>query len=171
MLSKEKHRVLDFGCGNGVMLPTLSGISRSVVGIDLHTTAAARMKLEYGLRNVFLVTANGIKLPFKDDLFDTVVATSSLEHLKDLNIAVEEIARVIKPGGFLLFLSPTENIFYRFGRWLFGCKKPEDHYYSAGDIAVVLEKFFTVEVEKYLPVGFLPFISAYRIGRFRKADS
>ena len=168
MLSKEKHWVLDFGCGNGVMFPTLSGISRSVVGIDLHTTAASRMKLEYGLKNVFVVTANGIKLPFKDDLFDTILATSALEHLKDINVAVAEIARVIKPGGFLLFLSPTENVFYRFGRWLFGYKKPEDHYYSSSDIAVVLKKFFAVEVEKYIPVSFLPFISAYRVSRLRQ---
>ncbi|MBW1793472.1 MAG: cobalamin-dependent protein [Deltaproteobacteria bacterium] len=168
MLSKKKHRVLDFGCGNGVMSPTLSSISQSVVGIDLHTAAAARMKLEYGLSNVLLVTANGTKVPFKDDLFDTVVATSTLEHFRDLNVAVAEIARIIKPGGFLLFLSPTENIFYRFGRWLFGYKKPEDHYYSASDIAVILKKFFTSEVERDVPISFLPFLSVYRVARFRK---
>jgi len=169
LLLKEGHRVLDFGCGNGVMLPTLSGIFGTVVGIDLHTTAASRMKHEYGLSNVFLVAANGMKLPFKDDSFNTVLATSTLEHFKDLDEAVSEIARITKRDGFLLFLSPTENVFYRFGRWLFGYKKPGDHYYSAREIEFVLKRHFASEVERRFPIGFLPLISMYRVGRFRKA--
>lgn len=171
ILLKERYKILDFGCGNGVMLPTLSSIFETVFGIDLHTSAASKMKHEYSLSNVFLITANGMKLPFKDSLFDAVLATSTLEHFKDLDDAVVEIERTIKPGGFLLFLSPTENMFYRFSRWLFGYKKPEDHYYSAKEIEVILKKFFTMEVKRYFPISFLPFISAYRVGRFRKIDS
>jgi ubiquinone/menaquinone biosynthesis C-methylase UbiE len=171
LISQERHLALDFGCGNGVMLPTLSGIFDTVVGIDLHTSAASRVKREYSLNNVFLIRTNGMKLPFKDDTFYTVLTTSVLEHFMDLDDAVVEIARTIKPGGFLLFLSPTENMFYRFSRWLFGYKKPEDHYYSAKEIEVILKKFFTMEVKTYFPISFLPFISAYRVGRFRKIDS
>lgn len=171
LLLQERHRALDFGCGNGVMLPTLSGIFNTVIGIDLHTSAALRVKHEYSLNNVFLIRTNGMKLPFKDNSFYTVLATSVLEHFKNLDDAVVEIARTIKPGGFLLFLSPTENMFYRFSRWLFGYKKPEDHYYSAKEIEVILKKFFTMEVKRYFPISFLPFISAYRVGRFRKIDS
>jgi len=150
-----------------VMLPTLSGIFDTVVGIDLHTSAASRVIHEYSLNNVFLIRANGMKLPFKDDTFYTVLTTSVLEHFMDLEEVVAEIARIITPGGSLLFLSPTENMFYQFGRWLFGFKKPEDHYYSAKDIKIILKKFFSMEVEKHFPVNFLPFISMYCLGRFR----
>jgi len=167
LLPQERHRALDFGCGNGVMLPTLSGIFDTVVGIDLHTSAASRVIHGYSLNNVFLIRTNGMKLPFKDDTFYTVLTTSVLEHFTDLEEVVAEIARIIKPGGSLLFLSPTENMFYRFGRWLFGFKKPEDHYYSAKEIKGILKKYFYVEVEKHFPVNFLPFISMYRLGRFR----
>lgn len=165
---QERNSALDFGCGNGVMLPTLSGIFDTVVGIDLHTSAASRVIHEYGLNNVSLIRTNGMKLPFKDDAFSTVVATSVLEHFTDLEEVVAEIARIIKPGGSLLFLSPTENMFYQCGRWLFGYKKPEDHYYSAREIEVVLKTHFTLEAKKNFPIDFLPFISVYRIGRFKK---
>lgn len=168
--SQEKDRVLDFGCGNGVMLPTLSSIFKNVCGIDLHTTAASRMTQEYGLNNVSLATANGLSLPFKNDSLSTVVATSTLEHFRDLDGAASEIARVIKPGGSLLFLSPTENLFYRCGRWVFGYKKPEDHYHSAREIQLVLERYFTCEVVRYFPISLFPFVSAYQVGEFRKAD-
>ena len=168
--SNNIKRVLDFGCGNGVMLPTLSSAFQSIFGIDLHTAAASNMKREYGLANVFLVTADGFRLPFKDNSICMVVATSALEHFKDLDRAVSEIARVVKPGGSLLFLSPTENFFYRFGRWLFRYKKPEDHYHSAREIQLVLEKYFTSEAIKYFPMRSMPFFAAYQVSRLRKVS-
>lgn len=168
--SNNIKRVLDFGCGNGVMLPTLSSAFQSIFGIDLHTAAASNMKREYGLANVFLVTADGFRLPFKDNSICMVVATSALEHFKDLDRAVSEIARVVKPGGSLLFLSPTENFFYRFGRWLFRYKKPEDHYHSAREIQFVLEKYFTSEAIKYFPMRSMPFFAAYQVSRLRKVS-
>ena len=165
---QERRSALDFGCGNGVMLPTLSGIFDTVVGIDIHTSAASRAMHEYSLNNVFLIRTDGMKLPFKDDAFHTVLTTSVLEHFTDLEEVVAEIARIIKPGGSLLFLSPTENMFYRFGRWLFGFKKPEDHYYAAREIELVLKTYLTAEVKRDFPINFLPFVSVYRIGRFIK---
>jgi anaerobic magnesium-protoporphyrin IX monomethyl ester cyclase len=167
LISRQGQRVLDFGCGNGVMLPTLSGICNNVVGVDLYTTAALRMKHELGLSNVLLVTANGMKLPFRDDSFDVVLATSVLEHFRELEKAVAEIVRITRQGGSLLFLSPTENMFYRFGRWFFRYKKPEDHYYSAKDIEDILERFFFVEARRDFPFNLLPLLSIYRLGRFR----
>ncbi|MGD8228153.1 MAG: cobalamin-dependent protein [Desulfobacteraceae bacterium] len=169
-LLEARDWALDFGCGNGVMLPTLSRLFQKVCGIDLHTTAASKMRNEYGLDNVFLATADGFRLPFKNNAFSVVVATSALEHFKDLDGAVSEIARVVKPGGSLLFLSPTENLFYRFGRWVFRYKKPEDHYHSAKEIQLVLDRYFSSEIERYFPAGFLPFISAYQFGRFRRVS-
>ena len=167
VLSQQRGRVLDFGCGNGVMLPTLSGIFDTAVGIDLYPTAASRMKHEYGLSNAMLVKADGTKLPLRDDSFDAVMATSVLEHFKDIEKAVAEIARVTRRGGSLLFLSPTENMFYRLGRWLFRYKKPEDHYHSAKEIEGILEKFFVVEARRDFPCNLLSFLSMYRLGRFR----
>ena len=167
LVSYERGRILDFGCGNGVMLPTLAGIFDTVVGIDLYPTAASRMKHEYGLSNAMLVKADGTKLPLRDGSFDAVLAASVLEHFIDIETAVAEIARVTRGGGSLLFLSPTENVFYRSGRWLFGYKKPEDHYHSAKEIEGILEKFFVVEARRDFPLNFMSFLSIYRLGRFR----
>jgi ubiquinone/menaquinone biosynthesis C-methylase UbiE len=108
-----------------------------------------------------------MKLPFRNDSFDVVLATSVLEHFRKPEKAVAEIARITKEGGCLLFLSPTENIFYRFGRWLFRYKKPEDHYYSAKDIEGILERFFLVEASRDFPFNLLPLFSMYRLGRYR----
>jgi len=166
--SKNNHIILDFACGNGVMFPTLSGLFNFVVGIDLHTTAATRLKNRFELKNVFPVTANGLKLPFKDKSFSTILTASTLEHFKELDEVVRELARIMEPDGHLLLLVPTENMFYKIGRILFRYKKPEDHYYSAGEIEKVVERFFKAEIKKYFPINILPFISVYRLGSFKK---
>ncbi|MBW2310078.1 MAG: cobalamin-dependent protein [Deltaproteobacteria bacterium] len=167
LVSHRRGRILDFGCGNGVMLPTLAGIFDTVVGVDLYPAAASRMKQEYGLHNAMLVKADGTKLPLKDGSFDAVLATSVLEHFRDIEKAIAEIARVTKKGGCLLFLSPTENRFYRLGRWLFRYKKPEDHYHAAKEIEAILETFFVVEARRDFPFNLFSFLSIYRLGRFR----
>jgi anaerobic magnesium-protoporphyrin IX monomethyl ester cyclase len=168
LLMEDNRRVLDLGCGNGVMLPTLSGRFDLVAGIDLHTNAAARLKHEYGLENVSLLSGDGRRLPFRDNSFHTVLAFSSIEHFRNLQEVTAEIARVVEPGGFLLFLSPSENMFYRLGRRVFGYEKPEDHYHSAGEIMEVLKEYFTREIDRDFPVNFPPGLSVYRLGRFRR---
>jgi hypothetical protein len=79
-----------------------------------------------------------------------------------------ELLRVMKSGGYLVFLSPTENVFYRLGRKVFGYEKPEDHYHSAGRIEVILKKYFTLETARHLPVDLFPFLSVYRVVLLRK---
>jgi len=59
-------------------------------------------------------------------------------------------------------------MFYKIGRIFFGYKKPEDHYYSACEIEKVVERKFKAEIKKNFPINILPFISVYRLGRFKK---
>ncbi len=166
-----KHRnqmVLDFACGNGVLLPTLSKLYNSVIGIDLHTTAATRLIKEHRLNNVLAVTTNGLNLPFKNNFFSTIITTSTLEHFFELEKVLKELSRVIRPGGQLIFLVPSENLFYQFGRMLFRYTKPVDHYHSAKEIESVIEKYFKTEVKKSLPFNLPACISVYRLGRTKK---
>jgi len=171
LLEKRDNRiVLDFACGNGVLFPTLAKRFEAVVGIDLHTTAAARLKNEYKLKNVFPVNANGLTLPFRNNEFSTIITASTLEHFKLLDETVRELARVLKPDGRLLVLVPTENMFYRIGRLLFGYQKPADHYFSAKEIENVIEQYFIAEIKRNLPFHRPAFVSVYRMGRFRKKE-
>lgn len=166
--SQEGQLILDFCCGNGVMLPTLSAEFRHVVGIDIHIEAASRMVRELDLSNVSLVTSDGMRLPFRDGFFQGITALSAIEHFGDPEGVAGELWRVMKPDGWLVFLSPTENVLYRLGRKFFGYEKPEDHYHAAGKIEAILRKYFTVESAGGIPVGMLPFLSIYRLALLRK---
>ena len=156
---------LDFGCGNGVMLPTLAEHFRSVVGYDKHTEAARSLKVKLGLDNVEIRKSElPFYLPFLDKSFDMIWASSALEHVKHLDSIFWQFHRVLKPGGQFLLLSPSENWIYRLGRKLFRLEKPKDHYHTAQEIITELKKYFVLEIRKSWPIG----LNIYSMARFRK---
>jgi SAM-dependent methyltransferase len=97
-------RVLDVGCGEGQVARIAAGIGLDVVGIDpawaqvsVATTRSAGERYVQG---------GAAALPFAVASFDAAIACLVFEHIVDLDHAVAEVARVLRPGGrFLLLLN------------------------------------------------------------------
>jgi ubiquinone/menaquinone biosynthesis C-methylase UbiE len=94
--------VLDVACGAGHAAEVVAPQVRHVTGIDLTVSllelGAARLA-EAGVRNVQLQEGNAQGLPFVADSFDLVYCLAALHHIGDPARAVEEMARVCRPGG------------------------------------------------------------------------
>lgn len=107
---EEDARVLDAGCGTGLLTLALLRVlpkPARVTAVDLSrrslfTARRAAGKLGHQHRVRFL-QANALALPFPDETFDFVVTSGVLEYLP-LGEGLEELARVLAPGGYLLFL-------------------------------------------------------------------
>lgn len=99
------ERVLDVGCGAGANLRLLSDLGLpGVTGLDLNR-ASIRFCREKGLGEI---EQGDLKhLPFADESFDLVLATDVLEHVDEDLCAVEEIRRVLRPGGTALISVPA----------------------------------------------------------------
>lgn len=121
-------RVLDFGCGTGgttVALATALGAER-VVGVDASPSAIAAARLRsaaHGLADIVeLHTVAPGRLPFGDGEFDLAVAVSVLEFItrpEGRRATVRELARVVRPGGFLFIATPRPWLReYHSGLWL-----------------------------------------------------
>lgn len=101
------QRVLDLGSGTGypaLLAAQAVGSHGSVVGLDLADAmlAVARRKAQsLGLSNVTFRTADVTALPFEADSFDAVISRFCLMFLPDVPKAAGEIARVLKPGGYV----------------------------------------------------------------------
>lgn len=94
-------RVLDVGGGYGRLAAPLAG-SHDVTLVDV----SAEMLAEARRRcppEVELVQADGRDLPFADASFDVVLALDLMAHLPDLSEGVRELARVVRPGGTVVF--------------------------------------------------------------------
>jgi SAM-dependent methyltransferase len=94
----EAGRILEAGCGTGLILQRLAGRARHAVGLDL----SAGMLGGALRRNLSVVQGSVDELPFADRSFDTVMSFKVLAHVPTIVPAIRELARVTRPGGHLL---------------------------------------------------------------------
>lgn len=94
--------VLDGGCGSGrVFQHRLAGQARRVVGVDITLDVRGNANLDAGVRGDLN------DLPLRDNSFDVAILSHVAEHLTEPLAAFRELARVLRPGGRLLVLTPN----------------------------------------------------------------
>jgi SAM-dependent methyltransferase len=103
--------VLDAGCGTAYGSRLLAGGgAREVIGVDIASavleTVAAAMP-----GSVRLQTGDVRRLDFENDTFEMVVCFEVIEHVVDPFIVLDELVRVLAPGGLLLISSPNRNVY------------------------------------------------------------
>jgi len=100
----DEKRVLDVGCGDGLIASELARRGAHVVGLDADFTmvAAARSRAERESVQLRVIEGRAEMLPFDDAVFDYILAVAVLCFVPDAGRAVAEIARVLKPGGRLV---------------------------------------------------------------------
>lgn len=91
-------RVLELGCGTGLILARIAEIAEEAVGIDLSEGMAQQARD----RGLDVRIGSVCDLPFEDDQFDLTYSFKVLAHIPDIEGAVREAARVTRPGGHLL---------------------------------------------------------------------
>jgi SAM-dependent methyltransferase len=122
--NKINGRVLEDGCGVGEYLAHLANLAKQAVGLDYEFERTLETKKKVSE----VVCGAGEKLPFPDDFFDLVLSHEVLEHVEDDQQAINEILRVLRPGGRLVLFVPnrgypfeTHGIYWK-GKYKFGNK-------------------------------------------------
>ena len=98
------ERVLDVGCGRGHVVNSLREFGVHAEGIDLNPNAAEVALVPH------VRTMSATDLEFESDTFDAVVSFHAIEHIPDIDAALAEMARVVRPGGKVLLVYPAEPI-------------------------------------------------------------
>lgn len=114
---KEDYTMLEIGCGNGFYSALFSPHVKKIHSGDLespcastHTMGIVKAKSlldKLNVSNVSLSSFSGVRLPFRDETFNLVFTSSTLEHIPDREKAVKEIRRVLKPGGRAVIIVPN----------------------------------------------------------------
>jgi ubiquinone/menaquinone biosynthesis C-methylase UbiE len=103
-------RVLEVACGRGGFVRELARRGARATGCDFSLSAlqVAQRKLPTDRESAAgLVHGDAQRLPFADAAFDIVISCETIEHLPDVQTAVDEMHRVTRPGGKLLLTSPN----------------------------------------------------------------
>ena len=100
-------RALELGCGTAVFLERVARCGTELLGLDLSPELLARARTRLsGVANVRLARGNAEQVPCPSGTLDAVYGSSILHHL-DLDAALAEVFRVIRPGGRAAFAEPN----------------------------------------------------------------
>jgi len=150
------ENMLEIGYGSGILLPELSQRCKHLVAVDVHKELdRVHAMLEAEGIEASLHYGDVRSLPFQDAEFDAVVCVSVLEHLVDLDAAVGEICRVLRPQGVAVTGFPVRNsitsAFYR----LVGFDPVKIHPSSHRDILAAIRAGLQMDESVLFP-RFLP---------------
>ena len=102
----QPRHVLEVGCGRGELAERMSHeLSPHVIALD----QSARMVELTAARGVEAIIGDVVDLPFRDGRFDCAVAAWMLYHASDLDRALEELRRVLRPDGRLVAATSSER--------------------------------------------------------------
>ena len=111
------RRVLDLGSGEGFGAALLRDVAREVVGIDVDERTVEHSRLNYAGPGLEFRVASATDLgDFPDDAFEAVVAFEVIEHIRDQESVLAEVARVLAPGGLLIMSTPERSQYSAGGR-------------------------------------------------------
>lgn len=164
-------RVLEIGAGTGEHLAFVRhGYDQYVLtDMDAKALAVAKSKLPQPQNGkLSFETQDGGQLTYADNSFDRLIATHVLEHLYQPHLVLKEWRRVVKNGGVLSILIPTDpGLAWRLGRRL-GPRKnalalgiaydyvmAREHVNACGNLVAFMRHYFAVRTESWWPL-FIP---------------
>jgi SAM-dependent methyltransferase len=103
----DAERALDLGCGDGRLSAELG--ARRLYAADVSTVALARARGRLGSETEIVELDPDAPLPLEDSQFDLVLCAETLEHVRDVQLFLSEVRRVLRPGGTLAITTPAHG--------------------------------------------------------------
>jgi len=165
-------RLVDVGCGPGVLLDSARARGWEVSGVDLSSYAVEIARSYY---NLSIEEGEFLEAGFQSDHFDVVTMDDYLEHTTNPREVIEGAARILKPGGLITISTPNPaSLSARLmGRQWFHYKQEEHFYFfSPASLRSILEDlgFDIFSIRRSPRIVDLQFI-AMRLGYYSEATS
>ena len=109
-------KVLDIGSADGANSFAMKKLGCEVSAIEIDPVLVERFKNNPNSDGIDIRTGDARKMPFSDNMFDAAILIEVIEHIPETEGLLEEIYRVLKPGGVLCIGVPTaytEHLYWR----------------------------------------------------------
>lgn len=119
ILAYVKGNILEIGFGTGLNLPCYPPSVKEITVIDTNEgmNSLARKRVEHSGIKVDLKLLNAETLPFEDNTFDSIVSTFTFCSIDNIDAALKEFLRILKPDGILIFLEHGLSSNQRISKW------------------------------------------------------
>ena len=162
-LNTINSEVLDFGCGIGSSLEKVIKFNpKKITGIDISEVSIrkAKNKVKETESEIELLVDNCEQTKFNSNNFDIVYGTGILHHL-NMSMCLDEIKRVLKPGGKLIFIEPlgTNPLINLYRKLTPKSRSKDEHPLVKLDFDLIEKKFINTKLKYYgfLTLIFFPF--------------
>jgi ubiquinone/menaquinone biosynthesis C-methylase UbiE len=166
-------RVLEIGFGSGVTFLHLHEHYREIGGLDLRAQVSEVARV-FERRGISTRLENGtvLHMPHPDGHFDTVLLISILEHLKpdELHAAFNEIRRVLRPGGQMVYGVPTSHAAMHLAFRLLGYDIRQHHFSNEDQVRAAARQHFREVRLRVLRSLLMCGASVYEVGHFVKGE-
>ncbi len=164
---KTKNKILDFGCGSGVLSYMLTKKNHCVTACDLELSPLKLLKeiIEFP-SGINFIEGDILDKNFEDNSFDIICVMDVLEHIENLEPYIKLFDRLLTPNGLILVSGPTESIFYKIGRKVAGKRFTGDyHVTNISKIKKTFNVHFEVKTLRKLlfPLVFFELFTAKKI--------
>lgn len=132
---------LDLGCNTGYGTAMISRTAKKVIGVDVSEKALKIASNQYRYTNLFFQKIDGVKLPFADNEFDLIVSFQVIEHIVNYDTYINEIKRVLRSDGIVLFTTPNAHL--RIDPGMPPWNKFHVREFSSQELKSLLNKYFT----------------------------
>lgn len=120
VVASAQGRVLEIGIGSGLNLPFYADAANPILGLDPSAKLLTMARADHprtATRSIVLIEGSAETIPLEDKSIDTVVTTWTLCTIPDVIAALQEMRRVLKPSGDLLFVEHGRSPDERVRRW------------------------------------------------------
>lgn len=166
---RKGMRILDYGCGPGIMLLQLPERAGEYLGVDIHLWPAERVFVHHKRDDIQLIYADDWLEIVADNSLDYIFATEVLEHIEDIMPLINAFDRKLKLGGRIVVSLPTENVIYRLGRKVAGFSG-NYHQEEVPDIITAVSTTKSLELDVYASIPLPCPFCLYKVYRFTKTE-
>ena len=161
-INARNSEILDYGCGVGPVIEKVIKYNpKKITGIDISDISISKAKEKFinSRSKVELFVDNCESTTFNNDKFDIVYGLGILHHLQ-FSKCINEISRILKPGGTLLFIEPlgTNPLINLYRLLTPKSRSKDEHPLLFKDFKKIKEKFknFNVKYYGFLTLVFFP---------------